>query len=43
VPPALWLAGVVLGTLFAVAVLAAIPAFVGARRPVSPVLQSETA
>jgi ABC-type antimicrobial peptide transport system permease subunit len=43
VPPALWLAGVVLGTLVAVAVLAAIPAFVGARRPVSPVLQSETA
>jgi putative ABC transport system permease protein len=43
VPPALWLAGVVLGILVAVAVLAAIPAFVGARRPVSPVLQSETA
>jgi putative ABC transport system permease protein len=43
VPPALWLAGVVLGTLVAVAVLAAIPAVVGARRPVSPVLQSETA
>ncbi len=43
VPPTLWLIGVVLGTLVAVAVLAAIPALVGARRPVSPVLQSETA
>ena len=43
VPPALWLAAAVLGTLVAVAVLAAIPARVGARRPVSPILQSETA
>ncbi len=43
VPPALWLLGAVLGTLAAVAALAAIPALVGARRPVSPVLQSETA
>jgi putative ABC transport system permease protein len=43
VPPASWLAAAVLGTLAAVAVLAAIPARVGARRPVSPILQSETA
>jgi putative ABC transport system permease protein len=43
VPPASWLAGAVLGTLVAVAVLAAIPARIGARRPVSPILQSETA
>jgi putative ABC transport system permease protein len=42
-PPASWLAAAVLGTLVAVAVLAAIPARVGARRPVSPILQSETA
>jgi putative ABC transport system permease protein len=43
VPPASWLAAAVLGTLAALAVLAAIPAWIGARRPVSPVLQSETA
>ena len=43
VPPAWWLAAAVLGTLVAIAVLAAIPARVGARRPVSPVLQAETA
>jgi putative ABC transport system permease protein len=43
VPPAWWLAAAVLGTLVAIAVLAAIPARVGARRPVSPILQSETA
>jgi putative ABC transport system permease protein len=43
VPSALWLAGAVLGTLAAVAVLAAIPALVGTRRPVSPILQSEAA
>jgi putative ABC transport system permease protein len=42
VPPAWWLAAAVLGTLVAIAVLAAIPARVGARRPVSPVLQAET-
>jgi putative ABC transport system permease protein len=43
VPPASWLAGAVFGTLVAVGVLAAIPARIGARRPVSPILQSETA
>jgi putative ABC transport system permease protein len=43
VPPAWWLAAAVLGVLLAVAVLAAIPALVGARRPVSPILQAETA
>jgi putative ABC transport system permease protein len=41
VPSAGWLAAAVLGTLLAVAVLAAIPARAGARRPVSPILQSE--
>jgi putative ABC transport system permease protein len=43
VPPASWLAAAVVCTIAAIAVLAAIPARVGARRPVSPVLQSETA
>jgi putative ABC transport system permease protein len=43
VPPAAWLAGAAVCTLAAIAVLAAIPARIGARRPVSPVLQSETA
>jgi putative ABC transport system permease protein len=43
VPSAWLLAAAVLGTLAAVAVLAAIPALVGGRRPVSPILQSETA
>jgi putative ABC transport system permease protein len=43
VPPAWWLAAAVLGVLVAIAVLAAIPARIGARRPVSPILQSETA
>jgi ABC-type lipoprotein release transport system permease subunit len=43
VPPAWWLAAAVLSILVAVAVLAAIPASIGARRPVSPILQAETA
>ena len=43
IPPAWWLAAAVLGTLVAVAVLTAIPARIGARRPVSEILQSETA
>ena len=44
VAPSAWsLAATVLGTLAAIAVLAAIPARVGARRPVSPVLQAESA
>jgi putative ABC transport system permease protein len=42
VPPAWWLAVAVLGVVVAVAVLAAIPARAGARRPVSPILQAET-
>jgi len=43
VPPAWWLAAAEIGILAAVAVLAAVPARVGARRPVSPILQAETA
>jgi putative ABC transport system permease protein len=42
VPPASWLAAAVLGTVAVLGVLAAIPARAGARRPVSPVLQSES-
>jgi putative ABC transport system permease protein len=43
VPPVSWLAGAGLGTLVVLATLAAIPARVGARRPVSPVLQADSA
>ncbi|MGO9144122.1 MAG: FtsX-like permease family protein [Streptosporangiaceae bacterium] len=43
VPPALWLVVMVLVTLLAVAVLTAIPARIGARRPVAEVLQAEAA
>jgi hypothetical protein len=43
VPPAWWLLLAVLGTLAAVAGLAAIPARAGARRPAAEVLQSESA
>jgi hypothetical protein len=43
VPPASWLAAVVLGALAAVGTLTAIPAGIGARQPVSPILQSEGA
>jgi putative ABC transport system permease protein len=43
IPPASWLAGAALGTLAVLAVLAAIPARVGAGRPVSPVLQADSA
>jgi putative ABC transport system permease protein len=43
VPPVGWLAAAVAGTLVAVALLASIPARIGARRPVSGVLQAETA
>jgi putative ABC transport system permease protein len=42
VPPASWLAAAVSTTLAVLAALAAIPAVVGARRPVSPILQAET-
>jgi putative ABC transport system permease protein len=40
-PPVLWLLAVIPGTLIAVAVLTAIPARIGARRPVAEVLRSE--
>jgi putative ABC transport system permease protein len=43
VPPVPWLAAAVLGTLLAVAVLASIPARIGARRPVSEILRADTA
>ena len=43
VPPVSWLAGAALGTLVVLATLAAIPARAGARRPVSPVLQADSA
>ena len=43
IPPAGWLAAAVVATLIAVAVLAAVPARIGARRPVFEILQSETA
>jgi putative ABC transport system permease protein len=42
-PPASWLLAVVAGTLVAVAALTAIPARIGARRPVAAILQSELA
>jgi putative ABC transport system permease protein len=41
IPSALWLAVMVVVTLLAVAVLTAIPARIGARRPVAEVLQAE--
>jgi len=40
IPPAWWLAAAVLGTLAAVAGLAAIPARIGARRPAAAILRS---
>jgi putative ABC transport system permease protein len=43
VPPAWWLAAAALGTLAGVAGLTAITARIGARRPVSEILQAETA
>ena len=42
VPPVSWLAGAALGTLVALAVLAALPARAGASRPVSPVLSGDS-
>jgi len=42
-PPLWWLIAVVPGTLLVVAGLTAIPARIGARRPVAEILQSETA
>ena len=43
VPPASWLAAVVLGALAAVALLTAVPARIGARRPVAGILRAELA
>jgi putative ABC transport system permease protein len=43
VPPAPWLAAVVLGALAAIGALTAIPASIGTRQPVAPILQSEAA
>jgi putative ABC transport system permease protein len=43
IPQLSWLVAVVLGTLLVVAGLTAIPARIGARRPVAEILQSETA
>jgi len=40
VPPGSWLAAVVLGALAAVALLTAIPARLGARRPAAPILRA---
>src|SRR6266516_3997212 len=42
IPSALWLVVMVAGTLLAVGVLTAIPGRIGARRPVTQVLQAET-
>jgi putative ABC transport system permease protein len=41
VPPLLWLLAVIPGTLLAVALVTAIPARIGARRPVAEVLRTE--
>jgi putative ABC transport system permease protein len=41
VPPAWWLAAAVAGTLAVVVVLTAVPAWIGARRPVAEILQAE--
>jgi ABC-type lipoprotein release transport system permease subunit len=43
VPPAWWLVAAVLGTVLVVALLTAIPARIGARRPAAEILQAETA
>ena len=43
IPPVWWLAAVVLAILAAVAVMASIPALIGARIPAAQILQSETA
>lgn len=43
IPPAWWLAVAVAGTLAAVVTLTAVPAWIGARRPVAEILQAEMA
>ena len=40
-PPVLWLAAAVLGTVFVVAALTSVPAWIGLRRPVAEMLQAE--
>jgi hypothetical protein len=42
IPPASWLAAAVIGTLAVLGVLAALPARIGAARPVSPVLRADS-
>jgi putative ABC transport system permease protein len=42
-PPVLWLVAAVLGTVFVVAALTSVPAWIGMRRPVAEMLQIETA
>jgi putative ABC transport system permease protein len=42
-PPALWLAAALLGTVFVVAALTSVPARIGLRRPVAEMLQTEAA
>jgi putative ABC transport system permease protein len=43
IPPLWWLLAVVAGTVLVVAVLSTVPARLGARRPVAPILQAELA
>jgi putative ABC transport system permease protein len=43
IPPTSWITAATLGTLLALAALTAIPARLGARRPISGILQAETA
>jgi hypothetical protein len=43
IPPTAWIATATLGTLLAIAALTAIPARLGARRPIAGILQAETA
>jgi ABC-type antimicrobial peptide transport system permease subunit len=42
-PPVLWLVAAVLGTVFVVAALTSVPAWIGMRRPVAEMLQTEGA
>jgi hypothetical protein len=40
-PPVLWLVGAVLGTVLVVAALTSVPAWIGMRRPVAEMLQTD--
>jgi ABC transporter len=42
-PPVLWLVAAVLGTVFVVAALTSVPAWIGMRRPLAEMLQTESA